>query len=444
MKSIRHHLLVWQTGALLIAVIVASILTYMTVWHSFNIILDRELRQIAVSIAQHSSGEQPASSDLAGPDETGVVLNQIWDDTAHLQYSSLPEEKLPLTASGFSNLDWNGHYWRIYVMQHKSHTIQVAHRLREREIIFQNTVMWAVLLPSIALVIMLTLILWFVVVRALAPLDAVRTAIARRSAQDLTAISTEPIPGEISSLVDTLNQLLRRINDMLQTQRRFIADAAHELRTPLTAIKLQAQLAERAESMPQCQNSLKHLEEAVARSAHLVDQLLQMAKLEPDAQLFAPRPLPLDQLVKQSVVSFSLLAAQKQLDLGVKQAQPACIIGHQQAIQALINNLLDNAIHYTPPSGVIDVSVLQQNHQIILQVADSGPGIPEAERQRVFERFHRLAGNDTRGSGLGLAIVDEVVRMHGARIELATAELGGLLVSVYFSSSTTPCTEQDK
>lgn len=432
MNSIRSQLLFWQTSALIIAVGFASLLTYITVWHSFNVLLDHELQQIAVSIMRHGSEEHGFSSDLPLEDEASDVLSQIWNTPVARVYSSLPEEKLPYTRPGFSDLSWNGHHWRIYAVEYDGYTIQTAHRLREREAIFSRTMMWALLTPGLALVVGLGSLLWYVVYRALMPLNDLREAISARSPTDLTAISTEQVPSEISALVDTLNHLFKRVSDMLCVQRRFIADAAHELRTPLTAVKLQAQLASRAENMQQCNASLENLQAGISRAAHLIDQLLQMAKLDPDAQLSAPHPIQLDEMLKQTVANSSILAADKSIDLGVTQCDSIKLMGHSQAIQALIRNLIDNAIRYTPRGGVIDVSLHESSGEVLLQVADSGPGIPESERERVFERFHRIGGDDVQGSGLGLSIVAEVATMHNARIILGDAELGGLLVTVLF------------
>jgi signal transduction histidine kinase len=202
------------------------------------------------------------------------------------------------------------------------------------------------------------------------------------------------------------------------------------MRTPLTAVKLQAQIARRAATTEERDAALAQLAEGVDRAAHLVDQLLGMARLEPEARQAAFAPVAMDELVKRSVADFSAQAEARDIDLGVGACAPLKLTGQAESLRMMLNNLIDNALRYSPRGGRVDVELRESPGLAILTVRDNGPGIPAGERSRVFERFQRLAGADIPGSGLGLAIVKQVVTMHAGEVRLADAPGGGLLVEV--------------
>jgi two-component system OmpR family sensor kinase len=286
------------------------------------------------------------------------------------------------------------------------------------------------LLPLAGLVVVLGLLIRAAVTRALAPLEQVRGEIGRRGVQSLHALDSRNLPDEVAPLVETLNDLLVRLDQALVAQRRFIADAAHELRTPLTAVKLQAQIARRTDDDAEREAALAQLAGGVDRAAHLVDQLLGMARLEPAARQAAFAPLSLDGLVKQVVADFSTLAEARDIDLGVGECAAISVNGQAESLRMMLGNLIDNAVRYTPSGGRVDVELHEHGDMAQLSVSDSGPGIPAAERERVFERFQRLAGADIPGSGLGLSIVKQVVALHGGNITLDTPAGGGLRVEI--------------
>jgi two-component system OmpR family sensor kinase len=240
------------------------------------------------------------------------------------------------------------------------------------------------------------------------------------------------MPDEVAPLVDTLNALLSRLDTALTAQRRFVADAAHELRTPLTAIKLQAQIAQRSPDAKERQQALAELEAGVERAGHLVSQLLQMARLEPEGARGEATAVRLDELMKSVVGAFSAQAEARHIDLGITEASPVELIGRPDNLRVMLNNLVDNALRYTPPGGRVDLALALAGDRAILTVSDNGPGIPAEDRGPVFERFHRLAGGDIPGSGLGLAIVREVVHQHHAGIALDETPGGGLTVRIDF------------
>jgi two-component system OmpR family sensor kinase len=216
----------------------------------------------------------------------------------------------------------------------------------------------------------------------------------------------------------------------MMAQRRFLADAAHELRTPLTAVKLQAQIARRVESESERQASLEQLAAGVDRAAHLVDQLLSMARMEPAALQAAFVPLALHDLVKKVVGDFSSLADARDIDLGVGKCASVTLMGQADGLRMMLGNLVDNALRYSPQGGRVDVELTRLPEAALLVVRDNGPGIAAADREKVFERFQRLAGAEVPGSGLGLSIVKQVVTLHGGQVHLEDAPGGGLCVKV--------------
>jgi two-component system, OmpR family, sensor kinase len=282
----------------------------------------------------------------------------------------------------------------------------------------------------VVLVVVLGLLIRAAVTRALAPLQQVRSEISLRGVQSLHALDSHSLPDEVAPLVETLNDLLTRLDQALVAQRRFIADAAHELRTPLTAVKLQAQIARRAESDAEREAALVQLSSGVDRAAHLVDQLLGMARLEPAARQAVFAPLALDTLAKQVVADFSTLAEARDIDLGVGECQHLTIQAQAESLRMMLGNLVDNAVRYTPNGGRVDVELREQDGWARLSVSDTGPGIAQADRERVFERFQRLADAEIPGSGLGLSIVKQVVALHGGKVSLGDAAGGGLLVEI--------------
>ena len=426
MNSIRSRLLVWQITALFLTGILASLIAYLLAWDAFNSLRDNGLEQIAYSVVRHGI-EYDNDEDVRN--DHGQFVSQIWGADGTLLYSSLDDVGPPRQKPGLHIVVWERAEWRVFSLIEGGLTIQVATTSANRARRFASIAPW-LLLPLVVLVVVLGLLIRAAVTRALAPLELVRNEIGQRGVQSLHALDSRHLPDEVAPLVDTLNDLLVRLDQALVSQRRFIADAAHELRTPLTAVKLQAQIARRANSEEERDAALTQLSSGVDRAAHLVDQLLGMARLEPASRQAVFAPLALDALAKQVVADFSTLAEARDIDLGVGECQPLTLVGQADSLRMMLGNLVDNAVRYTPSGGRVDVELRQQEGMALLSVSDSGPGIPESERERVFERFQRLAGADIPGSGLGLAIVRQVVNLHGGAIRLGDTPGGGLRVDI--------------
>jgi len=286
----------------------------------------------------------------------------------------------------------------------------------------------------LALIPILAVLIWIVVGRALRPLQALSRDVRARSASDLAALPFGGLPDEVRPLVSSLNDLLQRLQRAIESQGQFVADAAHELRTPLTAVQLQLQVLQRAESQPERDAALERLGEGIRRSTHLVQQLLTLARQEPGSAAPEKESVDLRALAERVAADFEPLARDKTIDLKL-DLRAAVVPGEAEGLRVMLNNLVENAIRYTPAGGQVGLIVHRDDAEATVEVDDTGPGIPEDQRARVFDRFYRATRSDSssesEGSGLGLAIVKRVVDRHSGRIELRTGSSGiGLAVVV--------------
>jgi two-component system OmpR family sensor kinase len=428
MTSLRQRLLFALLGALLLVGILASAATYLSARSEINALLDEELRQVALSLRDH------AVLDLSrltrgGADSRQRVVVQIWDPTGVALYLSNTGEPLPLVRTeGFVTLTHEGREWRVYTTRLGLQTIQVGQPVALRRELATDVAL-RILLPILAALPLFGVLIWLMVGHGLAPVARLARTIASRSATSLAPLPADRLPDEVAPLVASLNGLLARLEQAFGVQRRFAADAAHELRTPLTALGLQIQLLERAKSEEERAQAVARLKEGVKRATRLVEQLLVMARLEPDA---ADRPVArveLGALAYSVAADVAQLAEARAVNLTVDAEENVATQGNEDALRILLSNLVDNAIRYALPGGTIMLRVYLAAGDAILEVADDGPGIPESERPRVFDRFYRVAGTEQPGSGLGLAIVRQVAELHRARVELG-AGLGGAGLSV--------------
>ena len=311
--------------------------------------------------------------------------------------------------------------------------IQVAERLTARDQ-FAREIILRMVVPQALLIFLAGLAVWYGVGRGLAPLSSLRREIESRSHRDLSALSEEQAPQEVQPLIRAMNDLLARLAAAISTQQRFIADAAHQLRTPIAGLKTQTELALRQTQLSDVQGTLRQLQSATERSTRLVNQLLSLARSEPGAgRERAAERLNLASLARHTTTDWVPLALARKVDLGYDGDGAQRITGDPVLIREMLNNLIDNAIRYTPEGGQVTVRVAGTPPAVVLSVEDNGPGIPEAERSRVFERFYRVLGSGQEGAGLGLAIVRDIALSHGAEVTLADGAGGrGTLVRVVF------------
>jgi signal transduction histidine kinase len=430
MKSIRARLL----AALLVLVALISLLaagvTYRRVLGETSLLFDYQLRQMALSLRSQIS-IAPRIEVPPDQGDTDFVV-QIWDVFGARTYLSRPG--LPMinqTVLGYADLSLRGEAWRAYGLQTPDGVIQIAQPVRVRENLARAAAERVVIPLILLLPVMIGAVAW-IVSRGLLPLRFVAGEVQRRDVRSLMPLKTDHLPLEIEPLVSELNRLLERLQRAFSAQRAFVSDAAHELRSPLTALRLQLQLLDRAPDEAARAEARGRLGEAVERAIHLVEQLLALARSEPQETAGDFVTVDLSAAVADGVRDSHELALSRHIDLGLDAGLDVLVRGDRDALRVLARNLVDNAVRYTPPRGSVQVRVRSTPDEAVLDVIDTGPGIAPADRDRVFDRFYRRAAAQESGTGLGLAIVKAIAEHHGARIVLDESPGGGLHAAVSF------------
>jgi two-component system sensor histidine kinase TctE len=298
--------------------------------------------------------------------------------------------------------------------------IRVGERLTERAESARQ-LLFRIMVPQALLIFVAVFLVWYAVGRGLTPLASLQRELAARSHRDLSPLPEQQVPEEVRPLIRAMNELLGRLSEALESRQRFVADAAHQLRTPVAGIKTQTELALRQARTENVQATLKQLHTATEQASRLVNQLLSLARAEPGAgRVQHSEPLDLVALARDTATEWVPQALARNIDLGFDSPLPdARIAGDRFMLREMLNNLLDNAVRYTQPGGQVTVRVTLEPPGVVLSVEDNGPGIPETERTRVFERFYRVLGTGAEGCGLGLAIVREIALSHGGDASLA-------------------------
>lgn len=438
MNSIRVRVLVALLGMLGVSALLMAGLTYRNVLAETESLFDYQLRQMALSLRDQGEIAPAQASTLA--DEQLDFVVQIWTEDGRILYPPRLRPDLPTRAViGLADITVNGTTWRAFSVATRERVIQVAQPLQTRKRLAAGAALRSVT-PLLLIAPALALLLWWLAARALAPLKRVADGVRARDAQSLQPLPTAGLPDEVAPLVAALNALLERLGASLGAQRAFVADAAHELRSPLTALKLQMQLLKRAADESTQAEATDALNAGIDRAARLVEQLLALARTEPGSPSAPAQPIDLAGLARQALSDTALFAESRGTVLTLVRPPPADgasvdrqVLGDPAALGMLVRNLVDNAVRYSPPGARVEVAAFIEAGAPLLQVDDSGPGIPESERERVFDRFYRHANGDENGSGLGLAIVRGVAARHGATVELAESPLGGLRVRVRFA-----------
>lgn len=297
--------------------------------------------------------------------------------------------------------------------------VRVAETLHRRDGLARE-ILLSVIVPQVMLILIAGAVVWFGVVHGLRPLERLRRAVAARSHRDRSPLAAESVPGEVSPLLEAINDLLARLDRALTLQSRFIADAAHQLKTPIAALHAQYEVARRESDASRMREALQQLEPGLERMSRLVSQLLTLARNDPvAAPALRIEPVDLNALGLEVATAWVPQALKREIDLGFEDAPTSVSVqGDEARLHELLDNLVDNAVRYSRKGGRITVRV-RATPRPALEVSDDGPGIPVAERERIFERFHRLLGTAQDGSGLGLAIAQEIALLHGAEIGLS-------------------------
>ena len=423
------------TGALLLAVLAFAALqaavTYRTARAETEALFDAQMQRIALSLSG-SLGAGALSDDAPAAETPAAreMIIQIWRADGVMLYRS-PQGRLlpPQTVIGFSDTVAGGEPYRIYALRTATQVVQVAQQTEARGRMAGQLALRAVL-PVALLAPVLMLIVWWVVGRAIGPIERVRRQVAARRPDDLAPLPTAGLPAEVRPLVGEMNGLLTRLSAAWDALTHFTADAAHELRSPLAALRLQAQSLQRAPDDATRAIATERLLAGIDRATRLVEQLLALARQEAAGEGAELVSLDLTALARNALADAEPEAARHAIALTLDAPTAHVVLrADEAALAVLLRNLLGNALRHTPPGGQVRVGVREEASVIDLTVEDSGPGIAPDERARVLDRFYRVPGTPGHGSGLGLAIVRAIAERHGAALTLdASPTLGGLRV----------------
>jgi two-component system OmpR family sensor kinase len=431
--SLRARLLWLLIAAITLAAVVQGGLAYRSALSEADQIFDYHMQQMAMSL--RSGLPVTVTSPIDGPGEARPgeeFAVQVWTTGGLLVFRSNLRVPLPTrVVLGFANMRAEGGTYRVYSLASSTHVIQIAQDMAVRRRMAGSLALRAVL-PIALIGPVLLVIVWWAVGASLAPVARLRRQVALRQPDELGALDETGVPEEIQPLVRETNLLFGRVRRAFEAQTSFVADAAHELRSPLAALRLQAQGLQRAQDDEARALAVTRLLGGIDRATRLVDQLLILARQQAsDAHGAKAEALSLADIARLELAEAVPAAQARGIDLGLVRADEVAVWGHREALRILVRNLLDNAVKYTPEGGAVDVAVCRDGRSVVFSVDDSGPGIPEADRARVLDRFYRVPGTAITGSGLGLAIVKAVADLHGATLTLATSPArGGLRASL--------------
>jgi len=454
-RSLFGEILDWMLTPLLLLWPVGLALTWLVAQGIANKPFDRALIYNAHALAQLVTVQRgrpqfnlpQSASEILRADDSDSVYYQVLGPrgewlSGERDLPPPPEEETPqpgdvrLRDAELRGVDIRVAYiWvRVPVEGNPLALVQVA-ETREKRSVLATEIIKGVMVPQFVLLPLAVLLVWLALARGIKPLNQLEERIRARRPDDLSPLDHKTVPLEVAPLVDSVNDLLTRLNDSLATQKRFLADAAHQLKTPLAGLRMQADLAQReGTSTDELKQSLKQIGRSSIRATHTVNQLLALARAEASGAQMTQQRCDLARLTMDVVRDSVPRAMDKRIDLGYDGAEPGApgvwLDGNPTLLKELVRNLVDNAINYTPSSddrpGVVTVRVLADTfgRVLLLQVEDTGPGVPESERELIFQPFYRALGSEADGSGLGLPIVQEIARQHQAEISVEGARPG--------------------
>lgn len=425
--SIRRALMVWLVPLFLGVGALAAAVSYWSFSRMVDAFMDDQMQQLATALS-HNQAIEPTPLNAEHVFQRGAYVVQTYDAAGAPEANSWSALKLGLQATaGFHEVQLDGRPWRVYTLpayQPGTHAVQILQSGNFRSKLAAERA-GAAIAPILLLLPLSMFVLW-VFARAIS--QALQDIARRAAQQDEHTIAELPmanIPAEIAPLVSAFNSLLRRLRDAFATQRRFVQDAAHELRTPIAAIGLQVENMRHDMNCPAAEERFGHLEAGVRRAQRLVDQLLRLSRQEA-AGADGPAIVDLRDQLRESMNTLIGLADQRNIDLGFVGADTGgapiplhCTPGD---LRSLLDNLIENALRYTPEGGVVDVRLVQEPGRVAIEVVDTGPGIPQELLPRVFDRFFRVPGNGVSGSGLGLAIAKAAAQRAGLLLTLRNRE----------------------
>jgi two-component system sensor histidine kinase QseC len=466
-NSIRRRLLITLLLTISLVSGVTVVLSYYDAQHEVQELFDAELAQSAkvlqaLLLPELMQGEEAQLKALSyltqnippvvidNEEEAGLygheyerkIAFQVWERGKKLVLKSVSAPKEPLSVSGlepyyrgYSDEYVQNSRWRVFKLWDKSDRflIQVAERYDVREEL-TGDISGKLIAPALIALPVLGILIWMAVGRGLVPVQHAAQEVMRRDPHNLQPMQVGPVPVEIRPLVTELNELFAQLRHAFERERRFTDDAAHELRTPLASVKTQAQVALRATEVAEQRQALRQVIIGVDRATHLLEQMLTLARLNPEEKKLKHEEIFLHALAVDVITQIAPSAIKKAIILELNGDEHAVVIADATSLSILIRNLVDNAVRYTPTGGKVTVWVGKESGKTVLSVTDNGPGISEELRQRVFDRFYRVVGNNTQGCGLGLAIVKQIADLLNITIDIKNNEkTHGLIVKAVFN-----------
>jgi two-component system, OmpR family, sensor histidine kinase QseC len=438
-RSMRRHLLLLLLGLVATIWIATAIVSYFDARHELDELLDAHLAQSASlliarggddldEIVEHSQELHPYARRVAF---------QLWEAGRILRLHSpnAPDVRMSSHDQGFSDAQVNGRRWRIFSGwdRERRYLVQVGEPARSRDEII-GTVIKNMLLPMAVALPVLAVLIWLAIERVMRPLRFLNRQVEDRAADNLAPLELGNAPAEVAPLATNLNRLFDRVRASIDNERHFTADAAHELRTPLAAIRAQAQVARGSIVDAERSHALDSVIAGCDRATHLVEQLLTLARLEPERFRAARAASDLRTIARTSIAAIAPSALQNAIDIVLDEGPPAGVQADARLLEILLRNLLDNAVRYSPPGTTVRVRVGRRAGASFVTIEDQGPGVPREAIAQLGRRFHRLEPGGVAGTGLGLSIVKRIAELHGATVTFDRADSRGLAVTVTFPS----------
>jgi two-component system OmpR family sensor kinase len=422
-RSLRARLLLGLLAGVLVTQVIIYLLIYARIEDEIDDLFDAELERSAISA--NTNGPQ-----IFTPLPDRKVENPQQEMIVSI-YPDAEQGVTPTSVTGFSKRVIHDRLWRLYTLQGTGRRVVAAQPSDVRNTAARK-ITWRAIGPSLAVMPFAAMMIWIAVSYGLQPLAKITQALRGRSHRDLSALDLTGLPPDLLPVALALNELMRRVSVTIATQRSFIADASHELLTPLTALKLQAQMLARAKTPEREREAMAELQGGISRTLQLAQGLLTLARHDSEANLQYSDTFPLSSAVRKSLAIHGPLAADRHLLVDADELSDVAIRGNEEAVAILSSTLIDNAVKYADRMGTVRIAI-HAGARPELRIEDSGPGIPDEDRERVFDRFYRRRDALASGSGLGLAIAKQIALRCDASIVLGVSEdLGGLKVSVFF------------
>ena len=445
--SIQRKLSFSVSLTIVVVALLAGLFSFIAAFNEAQELQDDTLEQVAMLFDRQALVPLDPGSEPESPDDSRVIVQHLADG------ATAANAPLPLPATlpdGLHTLKVNGQTLRVLVKTTaRTERIALAQDTDARDEIAQNSA-WHTLLPLLVLVPVLLLVVADLMRKMFRPIAALSAEIDQRAEQALHPVQQTHLPSEVRPFVVAINRLLARVDQSMDTQRRFIADAAHELRSPLTAMSLQAERLADAPMSALASERLATLRRGMARSQNMLNQLLALAQAQGTsgaAKSSAPVCASVQRVYRSVLEDLMPLAEARHIDIGMEDSQGAQDTQDMQVqasafeLTTLVKNLVDNAIRYTPEGGRVDLGFRRAQGRAVLRIQDTGPGIAVAERERVFDPFYRTLGSEQTGSGLGLCIVQAIAQRLGAQVRLTfsdEAAQSGLCVEVFMALAPPP------